>query len=429
MTGFAEEYRTDEPNAAIHLYSGPITFRSGDDTVSADGSIELRWLPTPDVCLEIPDFPDPELSIKVGDQPDFEVPHAIGSAAALMTATSVGTNRATSLKGLLNDTLEVGSGSGLRAVVFHLVNFAHFTSRRPSDAPGDWRRDRMTWQTGDWRLMIDAVPGLSELEKQVKIAGGYIISHTARLERVDGRIFTSQDAQQFWEGLFRFLSFVHGRRMSAILPIGYDSSGQPVWQEWAPWIIDPWKGLHSWADLHHGNHLADGFRGFMQRRADPSWKESIDRAIYWYVESNRNPLSIETNIILTQVALERLAWEYLVRQKVMSKSRAEDLKAKGRITRLLKDHKVPIDIPAHYSEMGKSSWADAVQAIVDVRNDIVHPEPKVHPTSALLREARVCGLWLLESFLLRLFEYNGPCSDRREPKRFVGKVETVPRAN
>ena len=89
-------------------------------------------------------------------------------------------------------------------------------------------------------------------------------------------------------------------------------------------------------------------------------------------------------------------------------------------------HEIPVQIPAHCTEMQKFGYTNLAEAVTSVRNDIVHPEPRVSPNPRLLLEARDCSLWLLEMLLLRLFDYDGPYSDRREPNKAAGLVSPVP---
>jgi hypothetical protein len=251
-------------------------------------------------------------------------------------------------------------------------------------------------------------------------------THAVRIERQDAASFSIDDFKALSEGLRRFLSFVQGRWIGLVLPVGYDSDERAVRQEWGPWRMDPWEYYDSWADPQEGSHLGEAFCGFVRRRQDAFWKETLDSVIYWYVESNHNPLSLETSIILAQVALERLAWHCLVVQGGMSKKKCDKLYAEGRIKKTLVDYRVPIDVPTQFREMASHGWNDVVKGLTKVRNDLAHPEVLTGANGRLLIETREASLWLLEILLLRLFDYNGPCADRRHPGRAVGTVSPMP---
>jgi hypothetical protein len=433
MTEFAEHYRTDKPNVPITLYEGPITLRSGTDVETADGSIELRWLPDLRIRFHIPEFPRLPFiggpGGRVGEEPSLEVPDTMEAAPALILGTEMGSHKPTSITGILNGGLQIGDGTALHRVLFRVANFGAFRDRGPV-------LDRMVWETSEWGVTITPIDGLNDLLKEVKNVGGYIITHKIQVERPDGSAFTSDRARHVGQGLFRWLSFIRGLDVNAILPVGFDSTGQPVWQEWGSWKLHRWKSVLSWADPHHGSDLARAFPGFMRLWSSDGWQKAIGLAIGWYVDSNRNASGLESAIVCAQMALELLAWECLVGQgDAMTAEGFNRLNAPDRVRLMLAHHGIPLEIPATLPEMGQNGrelhWDDIADAVVFVRNKIVHPEAKHRErifggNGGLLQDAWTCALWMLELLLLRLFEYDGPYSDRREPDKFVGKVVPVP---
>ncbi len=433
MTEFAEHYRTDEPNAPITLYEGPITLRSGTDVETVDGSIELRWLPDLRIRFRIPEFPRfPFLGGPGGwadEELSLEVPDTMEAGPVLLLGTEMGSHKPTSITGILNGGLQIGDGTALHRVLFRVVNFGAFRDRGPV-------LDRMVWETSQWRVTITPVDGLSDLLEKVRNVGGYVITHTIQLERPDGAAFTSDQARHVGQGLFRWLSFIRGLDVNTILPVGFDSAGQPVWQEWGSWKLHRWQSVLSWADPHHGGDLARAFPGFMRLWSNEGWQKAIGLAIGWYVDSNRNASGLESAIVCAQMALELLAWECLVGQSdAMTADGFKRLNAPDRVRLVLAHNGIPLEIPDTLPEIGRHKrepkWRDIADAVVFVRNKIVHPEPKHRERifgrdAGLLRDAWTCALWMLELLLLRLFEYDGPYSDRREPDKFVGKVAPVP---
>ncbi|MGA2258374.1 MAG: hypothetical protein ABSG53_27230 [Thermoguttaceae bacterium] len=395
-----------EPNTAIPLYCGPITIQDDRGSATGNGVIELQWVPGIEVRFDIPDLPPvPVGKLGMG----LAIPGAIGTGPILMT-------RAT--RGLLRGPLQLGQNVLLSTVRVSLVNFFHLLP--------PWSIAPVVWDVDGWQITFNAVPDAARLTKEVEATGGYAITHAVRIERQDSAGFSIDDFKALSEVLRRFLSFVQGRWIALVLPVGYDSGEQAVWREWGPWRMDSWGNYDSWADPQEGSHLGEAFSGFLRRRQDAFWKETLDSVIYWYVESNHNPLSLETSIILAQVALERLAWHYLAIQSGMSKRKCDDLHAEGRIKKTLVDHRVPIDIPAQFREMTSHGCKDVVEGLIKVRNDLAHPTALMGADGRLLIETREASLWLLEILLLRLFDYSGLCADRRNPARWAGTVSPMP---
>src|SRR5690606_23817049 len=115
--------------------------------------------------------------------------------------------------------------------------------------------------------------------------------------------------------------------------------------------------------------------------------ECLRAVIYWYMQANtrgRSP-SIDTAIILAQVALERLAHHYIVvDRKMVSGKGFDDLRASDRLRMLFSlcgipnkiTNVVPDICKANDSFNKNSKWLDGGHAIADIRNSLVHPVSK-----------------------------------------------------
>jgi hypothetical protein len=99
-------------------------------------------------------------------------------------------------------------------------------------------------------------------------------------------------------------------------------------------------------------------------------------AVSWFVEANGPGISIESKIVLAQVALELLAWVHLVEtQRLYSRKAFDALKAAGRIRALLDHIGVPLAIPSYLTTLSAiypSKALDGPGVITSVRNDLVH---------------------------------------------------------
>jgi hypothetical protein len=425
------DYQTTEPNAAIPLYNGPITLQDGRGSVTGEGTIELRWLPDLEIGFSIPDVPlmssgGPCMGLGKSDL-RLAVPDAIWAVPIVMTSQRMGSHCPHSVHGVFNGPLQIGQNVPLAAVELCLANFAYFLPPHMyTEGNRGIRIDPIHWEIDGWVITIAAMPGLAQLVEKVKAAGGYALTHRVRVERIGAATFSVDEVEALTDRLFWFLCFAQGRCVNLILPVGYDADGKVVWQKWAPWRVSRWKWSESWVDEQHAHRIVDAFKGFIQRCQNPAWKETTDLVLYWFVESNLS-FSLNTSIVLAQIAMERLAWEHFVRQGGMSKKHYKDMgNAAARIAALAGALSIPVQIPPHCPEMLGLSRPNLISAIATVRNDIAHPEPRVSPNPRLLLEARNCSVWLLEMLLLRLFDYHGPYSDRREPDKWVGLVSPVP---
>ena len=173
----------------------------------------------------------------------------------------------------------------------------------------------------------------------------------------------------------------------------------------------------------------------MKRWANDDWREALHEVIYWYLNANYSSWSrgIDAGVILTQAAIERLSYEFAVKdRRLITVDGYKNLWASDRFRLLFSSMKLPLDIPAETPELqklaskGQMNWLDAPHALTEVRNSLVHPEHKKRgQLSASYYEAWNLGLWYLEMGLLAICGYSGIYGNRLK-QRWVGQVEDVP---
>jgi hypothetical protein len=169
---------------------------------------------------------------------------------------------------------------------------------------------------------------------------------------------------------------------------------------------------------------------------DKLWGQALKEIMYWYLRANNTPgVGVDGGIILAQAALEKLAKIYLVDQiRIVS---AKDFRNDKRtwsaaksIAELLRRMAIPLDIPAELStlqRMGKRySWRDGPTALAEVRNDLVHADPRYagHLDRPFF-EAWQLAQWYVELVILGLAGYRGQYTNRISA-RMVGEITNVP---
>jgi hypothetical protein len=173
---------------------------------------------------------------------------------------------------------------------------------------------------------------------------------------------------------------------------------------------------------------------------DPDRRDILEVAIHWYIEANLGSGAIEGAVILSQNGLERLAYYILVHERGILREedfRPGGLHAAERLRRLFTEFGLPTPIgpprfrvnnlPALAAAQG---WRDAPEALVILRNSIVHPDQRntqrLHNYPIPARhEAWTLCLWYFELVLLKWFGYSGNYANR-QTIRFNGETEVVP---
>jgi hypothetical protein len=169
----------------------------------------------------------------------------------------------------------------------------------------------------------------------------------------------------------------------------------------------------------------------MNRCKQDDWREAIHEIIYWYLNANLSSRGIDAGIILTQAAIERLSYEYAVKDKrLLSVNGFKDLCASDKYRLLFSLLKIPIEIPKETPALeklaNKFNWIDAPQALTEIRNSLVHPEHKKRgQLSSAYYEAWNLDLWYLEMGVLAICDYLGTYGNRLK-RKWVGQVEDIP---
>jgi hypothetical protein len=262
--------------------------------------------------------------------------------------------------------------------------------------------------------------------------GNSILTHVCSLSRADGLEFDGKAARQMMLDLRLFFTFSQGAFCPPVMPVGYDANEKRVWAVGlSPHHPD---SSMSWFDPYHSEQLALLFPNFMSRLEDERWRETFHTVIYWYARSNNTSGSgIDTGIILTQIAIERLAYEYSIDcQKTETSSSFSELKAAADRLRYLFSHlDIPQEIPRNFIKIrelaAQEGFIDAPHFLTALRNSMVHPDNKRRNLfTGLYPDAWRLGMWYLELVLLRLCNYDGTYANRLSDEHWVGEVEDLP---
>ena len=326
----------------------------------------------------------------------------------------------------------------ITSVVFHLFNYEGlFGTRRSVEHVGNASHaiHHVDLKATGWNIELKSMPTTLDTIKTLRETGGYGLTHIGCLKKEDSSSFDGKTAEEMLTALRSFLSFSKGMWCNPCLAVGFDDKENKVWEAWSS-PQGHWASPISWFDPHHCDELANLFPGFMAKWKDENWRKALHEVIYWYLSSNCSTLGlgigIDAGIILTQAAIERLSFEYVVRHKrLIEEGGFKDLRASDKFRMLFSSLDIPIDIPSSLPELQKLAkqfnWIDAPHAITEIRNSLVHPQHKRRgQIGVAFFSAWNLGQWYLELALLRICEYSGTYGNRLILQRWVGNVEPVP---
>ena len=310
---------------------------------------------------------------------------------------------------------------------FVLINFPSLRGEDDIDRPsGDNTGvivQRMLMQAGSWSVEITGVDAVMGLDHRMRTVGGSAITHAGSITRADGRDFALGELDSILDGLHLFLSFARGSYCGLAFLSGQDSASQTVWKQWGSREVEPWRGpLSSWVAHGASEMLSPVFEGFWKRFRDPTWNDTLSEVMRWYLRSNESGESA-VGIVLTQAALERLS------NAITGKaSGAPGIRIASALRKAGIDPRIPVTCPELSALAQRNGWSHGPHALVEVRNNLVHPNNRVGPVSpAAYVEARDLGQWYAELMLLREFDYSGRYNNRlRHAAGHGAPTEDVP---
>ena len=134
------------------------------------------------------------------------------------------------------------------------------------------------------------------------------------------------------------------------------------------------------------------------------------------------------SVIFAQIALENLSWNILVeRERIKKRKDFNGMSAPKRIRELLSWMGVSPDIPPELTDLRRvAPKEDGPQAIVQIRNDVVHAPIKRRCSTDVehvyaISQAAELSLYYVELALLRCMNYRGPYHNRMTGFAFVSE--------
>ena len=320
-------------------------------------------------------------------------------------------------------------------VVFHLFNFVDLRgTQRSIKECGNRKYDisHVNMVCDEWKIELKSLPSTHNEIERLKQEGGYGLTHVGLVRKANHTPFSGKEASKCLNALHYFLSFAKGMWCGPVCAVGFDESENRVWELWSS-PREPWHEPLSWFDPHNSLQISTLFPGFMRLWDNEDWRGALHEVIYWYLNANTSSRGIDAGIIMTQAALERLAYEHSVKDKrFILREGFNKLWASDNFRMVFSSLHIPLDIsdstPAlqGLASSGQKKWSDAPHALTEIRNSIIHPEQKRRDQcESAYYEAWNLGLWYLEMSILAICGYSGTYGNRLK-NRWVGQIEDVP---
>jgi len=337
----------------------------------------------------------------------------------------------------IDDKTHTKNMDGLNYATFDVLNFPMClgVGVRGRNNSNFFYKSRLKIQDESWKIIFDKVENYKTVQEKLKLHDGFGVTYVGRIEKLSGQPFHSQELDQVINKVYYFLSFARGANSPVFNFKAYNNQDEMVWQDWSIRRSARWSlTQNNWfCDQHSFDQLSDLFPQWSKLFEDELWSKEIPKILYWYLYSGRNTEGAGTDgsLVLAIAALELFSYNYLVRHtSLRSKDKYESKKLSNNIYKMLEELDITDELPANLEKLHgyalQENWQGGPKAIVEIRNEIVHPGRESLPNSHVCYEALQLALWYIEMVILKLCNYEDVYSNRLSRMKWAGEVEQVP---
>lgn len=424
-----------EANSILIIYEGVYSIKNGTKEIKLKGKITYEWFANSGVYFYGNPISDNGELFKASNYNDTYsvLVNGLEFGQGFITKFEFENLTETKIKGIVAQSAILGDKSvSVDKINFSIPNLREFHGL-PVKRNISVSTDRLLFEDDIHRIIIDKRFDFNKHKKNLEEKGGYIILYNGELTAKEGTL-THAEIRDLFHCLNTFLTFLNGRRTSALFIQGIFEE-KVIWTDYTDYFVDSYKSVQTWPQRHTIANLNEIWKRFrLVWNNNPEDKNFLTSLIHWYVEANGQVGFSEGSIILAQTALELVYnWWIVDRKKMILGKDSENISASNKIRLLISQLNIPSSIPVAFTELQKfkdttDKIADAPDAIVNIRNAIVHSqEEKRKKLSAIHYKAKYEALqvyiWYIELSLLCFLDFNGDYFNRCLNEIYVSKAE------
>ncbi|WP_430965264.1 hypothetical protein [Spongiimicrobium sp. 2-473A-2-J] len=414
--------KMDKANSKINIYSGVYTLKDDKNELKINGEIFFSWFPnsgtyfsgiptekgidTFDILNRINSFKIVINNLELGD-------------GFITNSTIQSFSGASKIQGILSQQAVFGDKSvSVEAINFCVPNLRSFHGtivKKITKGKRYTGKNRLKLENEKYLISIDKAKNYNDLKSELKENGGYLILYNGLLKSKKGAI-SFEDSKDIFHCLSSFLTFLNGRRVSALFATG-TFEGKNIWCDYTDYHVDIYKHCTSWPQSHSIIGSEAIWIKFNDLWKDKENRNFLTSVIHWYVEANNNSGFSEGAIIMAQTALELLYnWWIIENKKIIIGKDSENINASNKIRLLLSQLGIQCSVPAGFKYLqefldSEIQIVDACDAVVQIRNAIVHSQEEKRKKLSSIHyrakyEALELCIWYIEMALLGILGYN-----------------------
>lgn len=321
---------------------------------------------------------------------------------------------------------------------FSLLNFQDFLGDNievKTEKTTKYSRGRIILKNKKFEINIDKDFSYKDKFNLLKEDGGFHILYNGEINFFKDSVNYDQ-INELMEILGNFLSFVSGKKNRPLF-LSAIHQEDILYQDFTGYHNYAYEFRPTWSNRYTTSYLNDLFQNFYK-----IWKSNCDNKfflssiIHWYTEINCNNVYPEGSLILAQTALELLYnWLIIENKKLIIGKDTENISASNKIRLLISQLSISYEVPAKFQRLEKyrkeSRLPDAVEAIVQIRNAIVHSQEEKRKKlseidSMTIYESVQISLWYIELSLLYILKFDDKYFNRCSVELITSKKLELP---
>lgn len=432
------EYMNEKPNQSIDIFEGEYSLKKKDRTISINGKIFFKWLPTPDVKFE--GFVD-EPKYNSFEENDFYSgidlyinDSILGKAQLLNYRKTQKEDLIIEIDGIINSESILGDTSvSVSKALFIIPNLRDFSGDiiklENENGSVNTYMGRTIFENEKYKITLDKSPNYQILYENLKKQGGYSTLYTGEITKKKGNI-NFRELKELRHSFSVFISFLNGRLCTPLFLQGVHDN-EIKWTDFTAYRIEPFKTVVSWLPKFPKDGLSELWCHFSKLWKNENDKDFLEFIVHWYLEVNGNSAKIAGSIIIAQVALELIYnWLIIEKRKLIIGKDGENISAANKIRLLLSQVKLFPDTPSDLIDLKKfindnKEIVDGVDAFVSIRNALVHSQVEKRKRLTKIStdvqfEALQLSIKYIEHSILSILDYKGKYYDRCSGKLYAG---------
>ncbi|MFZ1291307.1 MAG: hypothetical protein WAR79_14515 [Melioribacteraceae bacterium] len=239
-----------EANSLIVIYEGEYSIKNETGEIKLNGKITYEWFANSGVYFYGNPLTDNvELFKQSIHKETFSViVDRLEFGQGFITRLGFGDLTKAKIKGAISSYAILGDKSvSVEKIKFSIANLREFHGlpvKRITEKNLSTSMDRLVFEDETHKIIIDKCSDFKKRKENLEEKGGYIILYNGELTGKKAPL-NHADTRDLFHCLDTFLSFLNGRRTSALLIQGVFEE-QVIWTDYTDYFVDSYKSVLTW---------------------------------------------------------------------------------------------------------------------------------------------------------------------------------------